>query len=101
MAGRQSHRCDIVSGRGPARSPAVLLTAPIMRHDCRVPLLIPIGCAILIVGGLAVMPWARRFDRQRAAARAAAGKRPISRWWVVGIAALLFAVSAVLYFGRW
>jgi hypothetical protein len=72
-----------------------------MRHDYGMVVLIPIGCAILIVGGFATMPWARRFDRQRAAARAAAGKRPISRWWVVGIAALLFAVSAVLYFGPW
>jgi uncharacterized membrane protein YidH (DUF202 family) len=59
--------------------------------------LIGAGFLVVIVGGYAIMSWARRFDRRRAATRKAVGKRPISRWWVVAIAAALFVVSAVLY----
>jgi hypothetical protein len=54
-----------------------------MSHDERVDYLIPvaiaIGFVVLIVGGIAVMPAARRFDARQAAARVAAGKRPMSK----------------------
>jgi quinol-cytochrome oxidoreductase complex cytochrome b subunit len=54
------------------------------------------GFAVLIGGCFAILPWARRFDRRRAAARAAAGRRPISRWWVLVIGVLLLATGIVL-----
>jgi uncharacterized membrane protein YidH (DUF202 family) len=63
--------------------------------------LIGAGFIIVIGGGYAIMPAARRFDRRRAVARESAGKPPVSRWWIVAIGVVLLAISAVLDFGHW
>jgi hypothetical protein len=66
------------------------------RMERLIPVAVVTGFVLLIGGLIASMPAARRFDARRATARAASGRRPMSKWWFIGVTAALIAAAVIL-----